>query len=53
MSFDREKIRKLVEIYYDVQDVRIRTANRLRTVGEVEGIDPVYLISIINGKLKK
>ncbi|MEM4204095.1 MAG: hypothetical protein QXS54_08515 [Candidatus Methanomethylicaceae archaeon] len=37
---DRAKIRQLVEIYYDVQDVRIRSFNRLRTVGEVEGVHP-------------
>lgn len=37
---ERELIRTLVEIYYDVQDVRIRTANRLRQVGKVEGVDP-------------
>jgi len=43
MSFDKEKIRRLVEIYYDVQDVRIRTENRLRTVGEVEGVHPEVL----------
>ncbi|MEM4430306.1 MAG: transposase [Thermofilaceae archaeon] len=36
----RKRIRTLVEIYYDVQDVRIRTANRLRQVGRVEGVDP-------------
>jgi hypothetical protein len=48
MSFEREKIRKLVEIYYDVQDVRIRTANRLRTVGEVEGVDPDILKRLEN-----
>jgi len=39
----RAKIRQLVEIYYDVQDVRIRSYNRLRTVGEVEGVHPEAL----------
>ena len=39
----RKKIRALVEIYYDTQDVRIRSYNRLRTVGEVEGVHPERL----------
>jgi len=41
----RNRLRMLVEAYYDVQDVRIRTANRLRTVGEVRSGYP--------GQLKK
>lgn len=40
---EKEKIRNLVEIYYDVQDVRIRTFNRLREIGEVKGVDPKHL----------
>lgn len=36
-------IRELVEIYYDVQDVRIRSFNRLRQVGEVKGVEPDIL----------
>ncbi|RLI41853.1 hypothetical protein DRO69_11085 [Candidatus Bathyarchaeota archaeon] len=39
----RELIRTLVEIYYDVQDVRIRTFNRLRQFGEVRGVNPYHL----------
>ena len=39
----RELIRSLVEVYYDVQDVRIRTFNRLRQFGKVEGINPHHL----------
>ncbi|KUO40627.1 MAG: hypothetical protein APZ16_04420 [Candidatus Hadarchaeum yellowstonense] len=33
-------MRQLVEIFYDVQDVRIRSFNRLRQVGEVKGVNP-------------
>lgn len=40
---EKEKIRNLVEIYYDVQDVRICTFNRLREVGEVKGVNPKNL----------
>jgi len=36
-------VRELVEIYYDVQDVRIRSFNRLRQVGEVKGVEPDIL----------
>ena len=39
----KEKIRTLVEVYYDVQDVRIRTFNRLRQFGRIEGVDPHHL----------
>ena len=39
VGFERDKVRQLVEIYYDVQDVRIRTFNRLRQVGKVEGVN--------------
>jgi len=39
----RMRIRRLVDIYYDVQDVRIRTFNRLRQLGEIEGVDPIAL----------
>jgi len=39
----KKKIRRLVEIYYDVQDVRKRSYNRLRTVGQVEGVHPELL----------
>jgi len=39
----RERIRHLVDIYYDVQDVRLRSYNRLRTVGAVEGVHPEAL----------
>jgi len=42
-SGERERIRALVEVYYDVQDVRIRSFNRLRTVGKVEGVRPQIL----------
>lgn len=38
-----DKIRPLVEIFYDVQDVRIRSFNRLREVGEVKGVNPDIL----------
>jgi hypothetical protein len=38
-----ERIRNLVEIYYDVQDVRIRSFNRLRQIGSVEGMHPEAL----------
>jgi hypothetical protein len=40
---EREKVRSLVEIYYDIQDVRIRSFNRLREVGEVQGVTPKHL----------
>lgn len=40
---DASKLRHLVEIYYDVQKVRKSSFNRLREVGEVEGIDPDLL----------
>ena len=39
VGFERDKVRLLVEIYYDVQDVRIRTFNRLRQVGKVKGVN--------------
>jgi hypothetical protein len=39
----KERIKQLVNIYYDVQDVRIRSFNRLRTVGHVEGVNPEHL----------
>lgn len=39
----RERLRALVEVYYDVQDVRIRSFNRLRQVGEVKGVEPDIL----------
>jgi len=39
----KAKIRNLVEIYYDVQDVRIRSFNRLRQVGKVVGVHPELL----------
>lgn len=42
-GFNREAVRNLVEIYYDVQDVRIRSFNRLRQVGEVKGVNPNLL----------
>lgn len=42
-DFNREAVRNLVEIYYDVQDVRIRSFNRLRQVGEVKGVNPNLL----------
>jgi len=41
-------IRALVEIYYDVQDVRIRSFNRLRQVGEVKGVTPNILKQLEN-----
>jgi hypothetical protein len=37
------KVRNCVEIYYDIQDTRIRTFNRLRTVGEVHGVQKKHL----------
>lgn len=37
---ERKKIRELVEIYYDVQDVRIASFGRLRSVGIVKGVNP-------------
>jgi hypothetical protein len=40
---DRGRVRQLVEIFYDVQDVRIRSFNRLRQVGEVKGVNPNIL----------
>lgn len=36
-------VRELVEVYYDVQDVRIRSFNRLRQVGEIKGVQPDIL----------
>lgn len=39
----KARIRTLIDIYYDTQDVRIRTFNRLRTAGKVEGINPNLL----------
>jgi len=39
IGFERDKVRQLIEIYYDVQDVRIRTFNRLRQVGQVKGVN--------------
>jgi len=39
----KKRIRILVGVYYDVQDVRTRSFNRLRTVGVVEGVDPKHL----------
>jgi len=33
----------LIEVFYDIQDVRIRSFNRLRQVGEVEGVNPKHL----------
>jgi len=48
MSVNREAIRQLVEIYYDVQDVRIRSFNRLRQVGEVKGVNPDILKQLEN-----
>ena len=41
-------VRALVEIYYDVQDVRIRSFNRLRQVGEVKGVNPNILKELEN-----
>jgi len=42
------ELKRRVDIYYDVQDVRIRTANRLRlnVPGEVEGSYPAKLLEI-------
>lgn len=39
VGFERDKVRQLLEIYYDVQEVRIRTFNRLRQVGKVEDVN--------------
>lgn len=39
----KRMIRKLIEIRYDVQDVRKRSFSRLKSVGEVEGIEPRLL----------
>lgn len=47
-GFNREALRQLVEIYYDVQDVRIRSFNRLRQVGEVKGVNPDILKQLEN-----
>jgi len=40
---ERKRIRRLVEIYYDTQDVRIRSDHRLRKLGEVQGVNPKIL----------
>lgn len=42
-KFSSDIIRQLVEVYYDVQDMRIRSYNRLRQVGEVKGVTPEIL----------
>jgi hypothetical protein len=39
----KEAVVELVKIYYDVQDVRIASENRLRTVGVVEGVNVSHL----------
>jgi len=39
----RKRIRHLVEIYYDVQDVRKRSDSRLQQIGEVKGVNPKIL----------
>jgi hypothetical protein len=36
-------VRALVEVYYDIQEVRIRSFNRLRQIGEVKGVSPKHL----------
>lgn len=43
---EKAKVRQLVEIYYDIQDVRIRSFNRLREHGEVEGVNPKHLLAL-------
>lgn len=40
---EKEKVRNLLEVYYDVQDVRLRSFNRLRQIGEVKGVNPNIL----------
>jgi len=45
-GFNREAVRQLVEIYYDTQEVRIRSFNRLRQIGEVKGVHPEALKSL-------
>jgi len=39
----RGRVRLLVEVYYDTQEVRIRSFNRLRQMGTVEGVNPNHL----------
>ena len=43
---ERQRIRELVEIYYDCQAFRIAAFNRLRTVGIVEGVHPERLLQL-------
>jgi transposase len=43
MDEERRRIRKLVEIYYDVQKTRLQSYNRLLSVGEVKGVSIEYL----------
>lgn len=47
----RERIRALVDIYQDVQSVRISSFNRLRTVGEVKGVD-AELLRKLEGQIR-
>lgn len=44
----RYTIRHLSDIRYDVQDVRTRSFNRLRQIGEVKGVNPKILLELEN-----
>jgi len=46
-------LRSLVEVYYDVQDVRIRTANRLRQFGKIKGVDHPRQLKKIELEIRK
>jgi len=53
INLAREKIRSLVEVYYDIQDVRMRADARLRQIGErIRGVDP-KLLRELEGQIKK
>jgi len=53
---DKSDLKKLVSMYYDIQDIRIRTENRIRQLNVDYGIDPYFLRKmelIISDRIKE
>lgn len=40
---EKAKIRAFIEVFYDSQDLRIRSFNRLRQIGDIQGVEPEHL----------